>query len=91
MKGRGGIVFPYECAACGNHNLRFIHTLEHLDDGRQIDVGIECARVLVSPEDSELPKLAENETKRKERWRKVYRRPGRCSTGVTDLENRGKL
>jgi hypothetical protein len=34
----------YECLVCGNNNLRFIHTLEHLTDKRQIQVGIECAQ-----------------------------------------------
>jgi len=80
----------YQCDACGNTNLRFVHTLASLDDKRQINVGIECARVLM--DDSEIPALAENETRRKERWRReVYFRPGRCSTTVDDLIERGKL
>jgi hypothetical protein len=90
----GGVqaIFSYECAACGNTNLRFIHTLEHMDIGEQIAVGIECASLLVSPDDCDLPRLAENETKRKERWRREkYNKPGRCVTTVEDLENRGKL
>lgn len=78
-----------ECAACGNLNLRFVHTLEHLEDGRQIEVGIECASALL--EDRELPRLAENEVKRKEGWRIRYRNPGRCVCTPQDLENRGKL
>jgi hypothetical protein len=82
----------YECGACHNTNLRFIHTLEHEDDGRQIQVGIECARALLSSGDWEIPALAENETKRKERWRReVYRKPGRCTTTVENLMERGKL
>lgn len=81
--------FTYECAVCGNANLRFIHTLEHRGDKRQISVGIECARALMNG--SDIPALAENETKRKERWRQNYGRPGRCSTDIVDLENRGKL
>jgi len=82
----------YECAACGNTNLRFIHTLENVEDHRQIDVGIECARVLVGLNDWEIPGLAENETKRKERWRReVYGTPGRCVTTVDDLIERGRL
>jgi hypothetical protein len=81
-----------ECAACRNTNLRFVHVLEHMEeDGRQIEVGIECARKLVDPSDSEIPGLAETETKRKERWRIHYRRPGRCVTSVDDLDERGKL
>jgi hypothetical protein len=81
--------FTYECAVCGNTNLRFIHTLEHREDKRQIEVGIECARALMNG--SEIPALAENETKRKESWRRRYRTPGRCSTDIVDLEKRGKL
>ena len=80
----------HECAACGSTNLRFFHTLENVDDHRQIEVGIECARALI--EDWEIPALAENETKRKERWRReVYRTPGRCVTTIDDLIERGKL
>jgi hypothetical protein len=87
--GRSGVSFTYECDACGNTNLRFIHTLEPLEDKRQIAVGIECARFLMNG--SEMPALAENETKRKESWRRRYRTPGRCSTDIVDLEKRGKL
>ncbi len=90
--GTGGVSISYECAACGNTNLRFIHTLENIDTGRQIEVGIECAALLVSPDDCDLPRLAENETRRKERWRREkYHTPGRCTTTVDDLMNRGKL
>lgn len=85
----GGVSVSYECDACGNTNLRFIHTLEHTEDGRQISVGIECARFLMNG--SEIPALAENETKRKESWRRKYRTPGRCSTDIADLEKRGEL
>jgi hypothetical protein len=45
----------------------------------------------VSPGDSRIPRLAENETKRKERWRKHYQKPGRVTTDVEDLEVRGKV
>jgi hypothetical protein len=81
----------YECDACGNKNLRFIHTLEHCEEDRVIEVGIECARVLLGEDQWEIPGLAENETKRKERWRVHYRKPGRCSTTIANLEERGKL
>ncbi len=84
-----GMGITYQCAACGNTNLRFIHTLEHRQDKRQIFVGIECARALV--DDYELPTLAENEVKRKEHWRQHYRKPGRCVTTIEDLLERGKL
>lgn len=41
---------------------------------------------------SGVPALAGDETKRKERWlRKKYRTPGRCSTTIDDLIERGKL
>jgi hypothetical protein len=90
-RGSGGVFFTYECAACGNTNLRFIHTLENDEDGRQLWVGIECARTLLDPSDSEIPTLAENETKRKEGWRVHYGKPGPCYTTIEDLENRGKL
>jgi hypothetical protein len=46
-------VIIYECAACSNTNLRFIHTLEHMKTKKQICVGIECARVLM--DDYEIP------------------------------------
>ena len=75
--------------ACSNTNLRFFHTLEHREGHNQIEVGIECARVLM--QGSEIPSLAENETKRKERWRIHYRRPGRCTTTIDNLIERGKL
>ncbi len=90
MGGRAGCHFIYECDACGNKNLRFIHTLENEQDRRFIQVGIECARVLLGDE-WEIPGLAENEVKRKERWRVHYRKPGRCSADIQDLMNRGKL
>jgi hypothetical protein len=89
------------CQLCGNNNVRFVHTLEYLPDidqqkpdpeVRRIEVGIDCARELVGLEDYEIPGLAENQTKRKERWRRVkFHRPGRCVTTVEDLEMKGKL
>lgn len=89
--GAVGVSFTYECAACDNHNLRFIHTLENIEDKRLIFVGIECARALLDASDWEIPQLAENEVKRKERWRIHYKKPGRCSVTVDDLIERGKL
>lgn len=77
-----------QCAACGNTNLRFIHVLEHPETKKQIFVGIECARVLTG--DRELPQQAENETKRKEKWRLHYGTPGRCFTTEENLIDRGK-
>lgn len=90
--GRGGVtVRGLDCYACGNSNLRFFHTLKHQEDGRFITVGIECARVLLGPDDWEIPALAENEVKRKEGWRVYYSKPGRCTANLQDLMNRGKL
>lgn len=84
------VSLTYQCEACNNTNLRFTHTLEHTSTKRQIQVGIECARVLM--DDYDLPTLAENETKRKERWRRdKCRKPGRCYTTIADLIERGKL
>jgi hypothetical protein len=83
------VVITYQCAACDNSNLRFIHVLECLETKEQIWVGIECAGVLLG--DFDLPRLAENEVKRKERWRQHYRKPGRCIAGLLELESRGKV
>jgi len=81
-----------ECDFCHNTNSRFVHVLEHEESGKQIQLGIDCARKLVDPSDSEIPTLAENETKRKERWRREkYHTPGRCVTTMDDLKRRGKL
>ena len=91
VKLRSGVSvsITHECSLCHNTNLRFIHVLENLADQAQIEVGIECARVLMSG--SRIPVLAENEVKRKERWRIYYRNPGRCVATIDDLVNRGKL
>ena len=83
------VQFTYQCAACGNSNLRFIHVLERVETKEQVWVGIECAGVLLN--DFELPRLAENEVKRKERWRQRFRKPGKCIAGLLELESRGKI
>jgi hypothetical protein len=88
----GGVTVSRDCDACGNTNLRFIHVLEHMDDeGRYLEVGIECASMLLAPSDADIPRLAENETKRKERWRVHYHQPGRCFTTPDQLSEKGKL
>ena len=89
--GSGVVSTGPECDLCSNTNLRFVHVLEHDEGGRQIQVGIECARTLLDSSDWEIPSLAENETKRKEGWRIHYRTPGRCITTIKHLEERGKL
>ena len=38
---------PGTCDRCGRHDLRFLHTIVHLDGG-QLQVGSECARRLCS-------------------------------------------
>ena len=86
-----GTTWSRECDACHNTNLRFMHTLENKEDKRMIEVGIECARLLVDDTDREVPRLAENETKRKEGWRIFHRNPGRCVTTIDDLIEKGKL
>jgi hypothetical protein len=78
----------WECAACGNTNLRFNHVLEHRQDKRQILVGICCATTLM--EESDIPYLCETEVKRKKHWRIHYNKPGRCHADQADLEARGK-
>jgi hypothetical protein len=72
------VQITHECEACGNTNLRFFHTLENLEDKKLIEVGIECARALLGPEEWKIPGLAENEVKRKEGWRIHYNKPGWC-------------
>lgn len=84
-------IITRDCLACGNYNLRFFHTLVNLEDHRLIEVGIECARILLPPDEWKIPGLAENEVKRKERWRIHYRRPGRCTATIQNLMERGKL
>jgi len=88
---RDWIVYGRKCAMCGNKNLRFIHVLRMVKPRREIEVGIECAGVLVCSVDGSLPRLAENETARKEKWRKRHRNFGLCVTTVGDLANRDKL
>jgi len=78
-----------DCDACGNCNLRFVHVIQNDTDHRQLLVGLDCASVLT--EDHETPRLAENETKRKEAWRIYYKKPGRCVTTVDCLIEKGKL
>jgi hypothetical protein len=79
------------CALCGNSNVRFIHTLNHGEDDRSVQVGIDCAAELLDASDDYLPRVAENEVKRKEKWRIHYGTPGRCITTVDDLIERGKI
>lgn len=83
--------YGHKCAICGNKNVRFIHVLKHPGRRRGIEVGIECAKSMVSAEEGQIPQLAENETARKEKCRLRHRNFGTCVTTVEDLENRGKL
>jgi hypothetical protein len=88
------------CQLCGNSNVRFVHTLDYLpdvdagesgDNVRRVEVGLDCAQILVGPDDAHIPVLAENETHRKRKWRIQYRRTGICTTTFEDLDTRGKL
>lgn len=79
------------CRACGYSNLRFLYVLEHPVTLEILFVGVECAAVLMRPEHSHIPRLAENEAKRNERWRLRYDNPGRITVTVDDLEKRGKI
>lgn len=88
------------CQLCGNGNVKFIHSLEYLPDidankpeaeVRRIDVGLDCARLLVEHSDEHVPVLAENEAHRKRRWRIHYRRLGWVTVTPEDLDVRGKL
>ena len=83
------VLFNYRCAACGNTNLRFVHTLEHRETKVQISVGLECAGILT--DDFELPRVAEQEVRRKEAWRQHYKKTGRCYVTVEELEVKGKI
>lgn len=86
------------CQVCGNKNRRFFHTLMYPKErGRirgtfenRIYVGVECAALLIDG-NPDIPRLAENETARKERWRIRYGHPGECRTTVDNLIERGKL
>jgi len=103
LRTTGGTTLTQEggiCQLCGNNNVRFVHTLEYLPDVdagksdgdvRRVEVGLDCAQILVGPEDSHIPVAAENETHRKRKWRLHYRRPGVCTTTLDDLDTRGKL
>lgn len=86
------------CQVCGNKNYRYSHTLEYPKElGRipgtfenHIFVGVECAAILID-DDPAIPRLAEAETQRKERWRIHYGNPGTCRTTIENLIERGKL
>ena len=93
MVDMGGALYTRitrQCEGCSNTNLRFLHTLEHEETGTQIVVGQDCAIVLLADGD-DLPRRAENEVKRKERWRRHYRKPGICRVDVSELDAKGKL
>lgn len=88
------------CQLCGNNNVQFIHTLEYLpdidagkpdDEVQRVDVGLDCAQILAGADDEYVPVRAENETRRKRKWRLHYRRPGMCITTPEDLVGRGRL
>lgn len=86
------------CQVCGRHT-RYGHTLLYPKElGRvagtfenYLFAGVDCAAKLLPSEHSEIPRLAENETKRKEGWRIHYENFGECITTVDNLIERGIL
>ncbi|MGO9335941.1 MAG: hypothetical protein ACLPY1_00375 [Terracidiphilus sp.] len=87
------------CMLC-NAPMRFGHTVTYPKELRrfpgifenQLSVGVDCAVKLIPPDEAGIPRLAENETARKERWRRdVFGTPGTCKTTVDDLIEKGKL
>jgi hypothetical protein len=85
------------CLMCGSA-MRFAHTLIYPKElghvrgtyENYIWVGVDCAAILID-DNPDIPRLAENETKRKEDWRIRYGNTGRCKTTIDDLIERGKL
>ena len=87
------------CMLC-HTRVRFSHVVTYPKEIRrfpgivenQLGVGIECAVKLLPPDQADIPRLAENETARKERWRRdVFGTPGTCKTTIDDLIEKGKL
>jgi hypothetical protein len=87
------------CMLC-NAPMRFGHEVTYPKELKrfpgivenQLSVGAECAAKLIPPDQADIPRLAENETARKERWRRdVFGTPGICKTTVDDLIEKGKL
>ena len=87
------------CMLC-NAPMRFGHEVTYPKEmwrfpgivENQLRVGVDCAVKLISPDQADIPRLAENETARKERWRRdVFGTPGLCKTTIDDLVERGKL
>jgi hypothetical protein len=103
LRTTGGATHTQEggvCQLCGNNNVKFIHTLKYLPDVEaeksdrdvwHVEVGLDCAQILLGSDEARIPILAENETHRKRKWRIYYRRPGICTTTFDDLDTRGKL
>lgn len=87
------------CMLCSTR-VRFSHVVSYPKEIKrfpgivenQLGVGIECAVKLIHPDQADIPRLAEQETARKERWRRdVYGTPGICKTTIEDLIEKGKL
>jgi hypothetical protein len=86
------------CQVCGSA-MRFAHRLIYPKElGRvrgtyenYIFVGIECAAELLPANECHIPRLAENETQRKARWRVRYENWGICRTSIDNLIDRGVL
>lgn len=89
----------HACMLCSTR-MRFGHVVSYPKEQKrfpgivenQLSVGIECAVKLLPPDQADIPRLAEQETARKERWRRdVYGTPGICKTTIDDLIDKGKL
>jgi hypothetical protein len=87
------------CMLC-NAPMRFGHVVTYPKELKrfpgivenQLSVGVECAIKLIPSDQADIPRLAENETARKERWRRdVFGTPGICKTTIDDLIEKGKL
>lgn len=94
----GGRLLDKRCDLCGapmryQHVLFYPTELGHIRGAtyNHIYVGVECAEKLLPADDCDIPRLAENETKRKEGWRISYQNFGECRTTVDNLIERGKL
>lgn len=93
-----GIGWNLFCDRCGKA-MRFTHTLcgpngvaKPRGCPSTIHVGVDCAALLVVPDERHIPLLAEQETARKERWRRDrYNSPGVCKTTLDNLRERGKI
>jgi hypothetical protein len=87
-----------KCQLCGA-SMRYTHALFYPTElgyikglmYNHIFVGVDCAEKLLPADECDIPRLAENETKRKVGWRIHYENFGECKTTVDNLVEKGKL